>query len=1353
MNPPFSTYRIQLHRGFNFGDLEKQVGYFADLGIGTLYVSPVFKAVPGSVHGYDGTDPALINPELGTLKQLLALNKVLKSLDITWLQDIVPNHMAFHPGNAWLMDVFRHGNASAYRNHFDTSLSSSFMKGKLMVPVLKQNLTESIVAGDVRLSLRRRQLYLTCADMHFPVCPSSFPFSLPVTPAEEADAKKKIRHINADPSRLSEIIAVQHYEPCQWDEPDRRINFRRFFTVNNLICLNVQNRQVFADVHALIKKLADQSVFDGLRIDHIDGLYNPGEYLRNLRKLCGPDIYIIAEKILERDEKLPRDWPVQGTTGYDFLSLSNNLFTNPESERILTRYYEKKTGVKASLKQQQIEKKALILSRYMQGEVRNLYRYLLELELCPVKTKIPGDKIREAISAFLVYFPVYRLYEESFPMREKAYKVIRSTWKAIRKDGYADPEATALTREIFRKAQYGKDPGFSRRAMCFFLRCMQFTGPLMAKGVEDTLMYIYGRLIGRNDVGDHPANFGLEPAGFHKAMKRRQEKWPLTLNATSTHDTKRGEDARARFQVISAIPDRWIQHIAHWEKLQQHYHGELPHPDDIYFIYQAITGSYPMPGQPGDDFEGRLHIYLEKYLREGKQRSDWTNIDTVYEDTVKAFASFLLDKNSGFYAPFTEFLKEIADFGIINSLAQLILKFTSPGIPDLYQGSELWDLSFVDPDNRRPVNYSLRRAYLEEIDGYPPESALPVLWTDRYTGKIKLWLVRVLLRLRKEAKALFINGGYTGLEAEGTYRRHILAFARKYRDEWVVTVLPLYLAAVKGMQPDLINGFDWKDTHVLLPVRENIKWHNVITNREGEGREVRLNDIFGELPMAILQFTEPPKARTAGVLAHLTSLPSRFGIGDMGQEAFLFADRLRAAGQYWWQMLPSGPVSEGQLYSPYSTLSAMAGNPLLISPEILASEGLLGEDELKSHMLAVTGKIDYKAVVSHKNALLETAFSRDGSDRHSPFRAFCREQKHWLFDYALFSVLRKEHGDQPWHTWETAYKLRKQDALKKFAAQHTFSIELEQWKQYQFYRQWDKLKTYCHRRGIGILGDIPIYVSYDSADVWANPHLFSLNDDRSLRGVAGVPPDYFNSQGQLWGMPVFNWTAHKKEGYRWWIRRISLNRHLFDKIRLDHFRAFASYWEVPAAEKTAIRGVWKPGPGKELFDRLTDVFGTLPFLAEDLGEVDDAVHGLRKICGLPGMKVLQFAFGGDPALSPHAPHHHEKDFFVYTGTHDNNTTLGWFRKELDKRSRKRLSRYSGADVNEDNLRDVMIRMAYGSVAQTAIIPIQDVLGLDEHSRMNMPGTTAGNWTWRMRSGAFSREIAGQLLQYVRLYDR
>ena len=385
--------------------------------------------------------------------------------------------------------------------------------------------------------------------------------------------------------------------------------------------------------------------------------------------------------------------------------------------------------------------------------------------------------------------------------------------------------------------------------------------------------------------------------------------------------------------------------------------------------------------------------------------------------------------------------------------------------------------------------------------------------------------------------------------------------------------------------------------------------------------------------------------------------------------------------------------------------------------------------------------------------LLDKAFSRAERGRTSSFGKFCREAKHWLDDYALFVALRKAHGDQPWYTWEAPYKLHNPDALKKFAAGHAPALELERWKQYQFYRQWENLKSYCHRQGVSLLGDMPIYVSYDSADVWANPHLFSLNGDRSLRGIAGVPPDYFNSQGQLWGMPVFNWPAHQKEGYRWWIRRVSLNRQLFDQIRLDHFRAFASYWEVPAGEKTAIRGSWKPGPGDGLFKRLTEVFGTLPFVAEDLGEIDDAVHSLRKSCGLPGMKVLQFAFGGDPALSPHAPHHHEKDFFVYTGTHDNNTTLGWFGTELGKSARKRLGYYCGIDVSENNINDVMIRMAYASVAQTAVIPMQDLLKLDESSRMNKPGTTTGNWTWQMRGGEFSAEIARQLSRYIHLYNR
>lgn len=1393
MKTPNSTYRIQFHKDFNFQQLEHIIDYLNALGVDTIYASPILQAVPGSTHGYDGTDTGRINPEIGTIQQFRVLQKKLQKYNIKWLQDIVPNHMAYHPDNAWLMDILEFGETSQYKDHFDTVYSSSFMAGKLMVPVLGKSPHEVLASDEIGLVMNNDKLYLKYFDQQFPVNPASYAsvlnstksptnrkakalakkftdlpkdttvetvqkaydqwISLLATEANRNAIEHALRQINADKEKLSALLEQQHYRLCHWQETDQRINFRRFFTVNGLICLNVHLSEVFGHTHAFIKELLEQQLINGLRLDHIDGLYDPTKYLHNLRKLAGADTYIVAEKILEHGEKLPQDWPIQGTTGYDFLALCNQVSTNRKAEKILTEFYAKWTNDTLPLRKQQVQKKANILSTHMQGELDNLYRLFVGLELDNLKKSIEEAQWKEAISAFLVYFPVYRLYESTFPFPEVHYTVVEKVFDRILEDQYADQKAVKQLRKVFDRAQYQEDIEYQNRVAQFWLRCMQFTGPVMAKGMEDTLMYTYHRFVAHNEVGDHPGTFGISKKAFHREMVKRQQQWPFALNGSATHDTKRGEDVRSRLQVLSAIPERWIEEVKIWQKIVEvNYQGEMPDPNDVYFLYQTLFGSYPMPGAQEDDFETRLHAYLEKSLREGKQHSNWASPNEVYEQNVKSFASFLLDKKGPFFPAFKKFHEEWADLGILHSLTQLTLKFTCPGVPDTYQGTELWDFSFVDPDNRRPVDYVRRKAYLDEISTIAPENQWTMLWEQRYNGKIKLWLTQYLLQLRKESPELFAKGDYVPLTVTGTGRKHILAFARKYRREWLVVIVPLHLG---GMETDFsaLDIIDWEDTHVKLPTGVSVNWQNLLQPGHVTGNQLDLRTVLKTSPIAILKGEEKQKARTAGILMHITSLPSPYGIGDLGQGAFDFADRLQESGQQWWQVLPLGPVSETQYYSPYSTLSAMAGNPLLIDPESLAEQGLLDQQDLLTARLSGSEAVDFKQAEASKTDLLRKAYQNTDLDKLPAFRLFCRDHAHWLHDYALFVVLRKQQGDRPWHKWEPRYKLREPKALKTFAEKQQSAINEVKWQQYVFFEQWQRLRDHCLDCNIHLLGDVPIYVAHDSADVWANPQLFSLNADGSLKKVAGVPPDYFNAEGQLWGMPVFDWPALKKQHYKWWLQRLSHNRKLFDVVRLDHFRAFSSYWEVDADEKTAINGSWKEGPGIHFFNKIKAIFGELPFLAEDLGDINDAVHKLREAYVMPGMKVLQFAFGDDMPKSSYIPHHHSPNFFVYTGTHDNNTTLGWYCNDLDKASKKRLTKYLGKSINKSNICEEMIRLAYSSVANTAIVPMQDILNLGEEARMNSPATTENNWGWRMAPHAFDEGTAKRLNILAKTYGR
>jgi 4-alpha-glucanotransferase len=412
----------------------------------------------------------------------------------------------------------------------------------------------------------------------------------------------------------------------------------------------------------------------------------------------------------------------------------------------------------------------------------------------------------------------------------------------------------------------------------------------------------------------------------------------------------------------------------------------------------------------------------------------------------------------------------------------------------------------------------------------------------------------------------------------------------------------------------------------------------------------------------------------------------------------------------------------------------MAGNPLLISPEQLVSSGWLSRKEIEPFLYPQGTRIDFITVEKSRHEMLTLAFNnfkrRSKQNARSAFSKFCQREKYWLKDFSLYMVLKGIHQNRPWFEWPKEIRKREPKALKKSAAENAKEIEFISWIQFVFHQQWVEFKQYCHQRHVQLMGDLPFYVSHDSCDVWAHPEIFNIDQSGRPREIAGVPPDYFNVNGQLWGMPVFRWDILKKQRYRWWTDRIRKNLEWTDVIRLDHFRAFSAYWSVPAGQKTAIHGRWRKGPGEDFFERLISLSGDLPFLAEDLGDIDHAVHNLRNKFSMPGMKVLQFAFGGDMARSPYIPHNYEENFAVYTGTHDNNTTRGWLRKDASAEEKRNLYRYLSKPVTERNVHLKLIELAFGSIARIAIVPLQDLLGLDENSRMNTPASVANNWQWR-----------------------
>ncbi|MFH1311675.1 MAG: 4-alpha-glucanotransferase [Candidatus Eisenbacteria bacterium] len=487
-------------------------------------------------------------------------------------------------------------------------------------------------------------------------------------------------------------------------------------------------------------------------------------------------------------------------------------------------------------------------------------------------------------------------------------------------------------------------------------------------------------------------------------------------------------------------------------------------------------------------------------------------------------------------------------------------------------------------------------------------------------------------------------------------------------------------------------------------------------------------------------------SRGSGILMHVTSLPSAYGIGDLGPAAYRFADFLAESGQRFWQVLPMSPTSLIQGSSPYSSVSAFACNPLLISPESLKERGLLSDSDIEPLPDLQQAGIDYGAVTAFKTRLHDAAYRRFRAiqDR-GEYEGFCSQNSHWLGDFALFAALKTHFEGKTWNEWPDEFRDRNPEALDEMRFKLRDEMEKEQFIQFVLYRQWFGLKRYCNDKGIQIIGDIPIYVSLDSSDVWGDREIFKLDDAGKPTFVAGVPPDYFSVTGQLWGNPVYNWDQCRQNGFRWWLRRMEHTLSLFDIVRVDHIRGLVAYWEIPAKEKTAINGCWVEVPWRDFFDAMVNRFPELPIIAEDLGLITPDVKEMMKRYGFPGMKVLLFAFNDDNTDHPYRPHTYESNCVVYTGTHDNNTVRGWLEGEAREEDKRRLFAYVGRDVNAEEISWELIDLAMKSHADMAVFPMQDILGLGEDARMNTPADGEGNWGWRLLPDQIDPDVTSRLL--------
>lgn len=495
--------------------------------------------------------------------------------------------------------------------------------------------------------------------------------------------------------------------------------------------------------------------------------------------------------------------------------------------------------------------------------------------------------------------------------------------------------------------------------------------------------------------------------------------------------------------------------------------------------------------------------------------------------------------------------------------------------------------------------------------------------------------------------------------------------------------------------------------------------------------------------------------RSSGVLIHISSLPGPYGIGDMGPAAYDFLKILEASGHRFWQLLPLNPTDKVYNHSPYSTFSAFAGNPLLISPDVLAREGYIDAKDLPVQKGFKSEKVVFKKVEKFKEEVLDIAWknSKKNKLKTPEYLKFSEQHEHWLDDYSLYLALRKKYNEGDWTKWPRPVKMRNPDALLKIKKELSEEIKKAKFIQFLFFSQWKQLVKEARKRNIKFFGDVPFYINHDSVDCWVNPHLFKLDAEGNPTHVSGVPPDLFSDTGQLWGTPVYNWKELKKAEYQWWISRLKQNLLLFDVVRLDHFRAFSAYWEVPASNKTAKNGKWIKTPGTEFFKKLKKEVPDMPFIAEDLGSLDQPVYDLIKRFNFPRMKVLQFAFGNDYRENPYLPFNHLPNDVVYTGTHDNNTTIGWYKK-TEKKEKQHLKEISGKQVTGNNVHRVLHRLALQSVANLAIVPVQDLVGLGEEAIMNIPGSTEGNWSWRITQEQIpGQKIVKELRELNKVFGR
>ncbi len=914
-HPPTSTYRLQLHAGFDLRTARDLVPYLDTLGISHLYLSPILKARAGSLHGYDVVDPLVLNPELGTEDDLRALAEELAQRNMGIVLDIVPNHMAIGAENPYWEDVLRHGPASQYASWFDIDWGPSGRR--LFLPVLGTRLGEAIEMAALKLVYRYDEFRIVYHDHSFPVDPATIPLIVDLatearpelvsndliatirpalnrlrrlpprthagqTGTRQSEAAREGGNVtellqrtgpnnplltaisfafdcgSGGGPRIRRVLAAQAYRLAYWRRAAREINYRRFFTISHLVALRQEDPSVFAATHARIREWIDNGVVSGLRVDHVDGLLDPRGYLSELRRAAG-DIPIYVEKILAHDERLPQAWPVSGTTGYEFLNMVEDVLVDWEGFRRIQARYRKLTGRATPFERIMQDAKRKILQGHLAADAARLTRQLLAVPYVSSR-RATRKAITSALVETIVCMRVYRTYPDPYTgalgpaERESLANALEDARQRV------SEEALELLTELLLPT-HGSAIEQDPNRIAFVQRFQQLAVPVAAKGVEDTAFYVEVPLASRNEVGGEPDRTLQDaPEEFHRFNHTRQASWPASLSCTSTHDTKRSGDTRARIDVLSEIPHDWIRTVRRWRRMNRSHATRVggrfvPDANTEYLLYQTLVGIWTA-GRQGDaeaSLQRRMRDYMIKAVREAKQHTSWVDPNTAYETAIERFIERLFSEvGSPFLAELRTLAHRITPAGMWNALTRTVVHLTAPGVPDIYRGDELWEFALVDPDNRRPVDYAARQGLL---DGLPATPAS--LMSSPEDGRLKLHVTHQLLSCRRRNPSLFLSGRYQPLKVSGALAMHVIAFARVHESTVAVVVAPrLSVSLCEPYGANAPTGArTWRDTVIALPNElRRASWTNVLTGNElrPDHLTVSVATLLEELPVCTI---------------------------------------------------------------------------------------------------------------------------------------------------------------------------------------------------------------------------------------------------------------------------------------------------------------------------------------------------------------------------------------------------------------------------------------------------------------------------------------------------------------------